>query len=450
MKHIYTVALLAILSITSLRAQDNMVLTAKNLPQAMLINPALAPERGFMSIPLVGSVDINFNNSFSLNDVITRQNGTNYLNNSGIINALSGNRNLTMIRMNLDLANVGFRISDKIYGGVSLRSRVHVASDLPGGLFELLVENPYDRYTTFNMAMSPNLVGWNELGISATYRINDNWRVGARLKYLMGVASVESGVINFDMDKQFDRYTLSGDVNIRGGNINFDGNNNDMVEGLFGNSGFGADIGVQYTSDDKKWSANASVSDLGTISWNAKNSSKIVTRNPNTKFEFMGFGDLQNFAANSDDMGQLLDSVYQKFTRTIGVDTTSGVGFSSSLPTTIQAMGSYAIDPKFRHNVSLGFIGTFPNAERFHYAISAGYNYRTVNGMWELMTNYTYKSNNPLNIGLGVVFLANKFQLFLASDNVISYFSMANARSANAKLGITVFFANRSRGYSRY
>jgi hypothetical protein len=65
--------------------------------------------------------------------------------------------------------------------------------------------------------------------------------------------------------------------------------------------------------------------------------------------------------------------------------------------------------------------------------------------MWQLMANYTYKNDNPFNIGAGVVMTTGIFQLFLATDNVIPFCrNIGGVKDATFTWGLN-FFMGRKR-----
>lgn len=439
----HILALLALLTISiPCMAQDNMTQGTVDLPQAMSLNPAMRPRSSFLSIPFFGSFQVGVSNSFSYNNIIEKRDGVKYLNTKSLLSATSSAGSGFIASANLDLINLGFYVSPDDFIGISVRARVHGAMNWPSDLFGFMLDNPLEADRNFAIDYSPNVLGWVEAGVSYSRPVSDNFTVGVRFKYVGGLVSLQSrNGIQFNVNKQYDRYTLSGDYDIMAGNINLagDGQTDDLLRGMSRNPGFAVDLGVSFLSNDKHFSASASVSDLGAIWWNAENSSRIKVSNPNEKFDFTGVGDL-NFAGGSPiDFGNAIDSTFKAFNRTMGVDTISGVGFSTMLPTTFQAMGSYAIDRHFRHNVSVGFIGSLPYRGGFDYAVSAGYAYRTLNGMWQLMANYTYTNYNPIGIGLGVAFTAGCFQMYLATDNIIPVFSIPNARGTGARLAFNFF-----------
>ncbi len=451
MKRLYT--LLSVvgycLMATAASAQDHFTFAARDLPQSILSNPAMRPSRGFVSMPIFGSLSLSFDNSFSYNNIIKKNGeGVRYLDTYGLLKATQGN-NLTLLRMNLDLVNTGFFIGEQDYMGISLRTRVHVGTSLPDGLFGMILDNPIDEHKTFDISTIPNILGWAELGLSYTRDIDENWRVGGRVKYLNGVVSLQSTGMDITARKEYNRYVISGDYTLRGGNVNFANSSNmfgDALKNLSSNPGFAFDLGGTYRSDDERLNVAASVTDLGAIFWNANNSSIIQTHSNGKEYEFYGVDGLNGLINGTTSLGHVLDSAYTDISRTLNADTTRGK-FTQMLPTTFQLAADYALGPYQRHHVSAGMVGMIPYHGKFHYALSAGYAYRTLTGTWQFMANYTYKSNNPVNLGLGVVMTAGKFQFYLATDNIIPAFSLASARGANISLGIN-FFTTRSEGRS--
>ena len=94
---------------------------------------------------------------------------------------------------------------------------------MPEGLFGMILDNPINEYKTFDVSMTPNAIGWVELGVSYTRDIDENWRGGGRLKYVNGLMSVQSTGMDVTVRKEYDRYTVTGDYALRGGNVDFSG-----------------------------------------------------------------------------------------------------------------------------------------------------------------------------------------------------------------------------------
>jgi long-subunit fatty acid transport protein len=318
------------------------------------------------------------------------------------LNSLSGDNDFFAGGYSLDIIHLGMAVRENDYISLSFRNRFSAAGSLPRDLAELVLDNPYDKYKTFDISSTFKFIMWNELGLSYSYKFNDNWQLGGRLKYLSGVINAETEKLSYTIDKYYDYYLLSSDVNLRSNvGSSSSSSNNDWFDPVdfnpigyffsnnFSDAGIGIDVGAKYQTTDKRLTANASISDLGMIFWNERNSINTITLNPNNKLKFEGFGDLEQTFNSGADFTTLFDSVGTEFKRTIGIAEVEDYSYSSSLPTLFQASGTYSIDDKFTHNVSLGFAGRLVMSDKFHYAISAGYHWFSDSKRWQLLANYT-------------------------------------------------------------
>lgn len=445
MKKIFII-LFAFASMSGFSQISTLQMQIENMPQNMSVNPALAPTKSYVAFPFLGGLNVNARTSFSYNDVFKVENGKKYFNHQKLSDALSKNSDVNTFILDMDILRGGFYVSDKDFIDINIGTHVYFGSDMPEGLLPFLMDNPIDKVSgNFNVAMKPYTMGWAEFGVGYSRVINDNFRIGIRGKYIAGLVGVQSDGMDFNIEKNYDKYYLSGQYSVNGGNMNF--SNMDITKilgGMFSNSGFGIDLGLEFVSNDQKIKAMASVSDFGEIFWNDSNSSTITSNSKGEKFEFNGFGDLNNLLNDGADFGHLVDSVFKSFAKTIGSDTLSG-GFSTYLPTRYHAMVEYAIDDNFQHNVSLSFMGVQAFKRAFDYAITAGYTYRSKNGYWQLAGNYTYRPHIPIGIGIGGAYTSRKFQLYLGVDNILPIFDLKNAKNVGARLSMNFFIGRNKR-----
>ncbi len=422
-------------------AQDNVALQAKELPQALHLNPAARPSKSFLSVPLVGSFSLGASNPFSINQIIDVQSTGSYLNLQAMSN-LSGTTPLLMTS-DWDIANMGFYLSDEDFLQVSVRARSSASTTHPSGLYDFLSSSTLGTLKQYDISFTPDVLGWGEVGVGYSRSIDDNFTVGARLKYLMGFIGVQSPTgVNFSLNQNYDQYLVSGNYTMNLGGLslaNSDGKMNYFVS-PFENSGLAADIGMTYVSDSEEFTASFSVSDFGAIWWNGDGATQLNVKNPGAQYDFKGAGNL--LGSRDITFVEVLDSLFVDLNNTIGLDTLKGASFSTPLPTTIQAMGSYALGDELEHNLSLGFIGAIPTRGDMRYSVTAGYAYRSPNDVWQLMCNYSYRWDNPVNIGVGAVMTTGNFQMYLSTNNVISLFSPNDARNVNFNLGINIFFGD--------
>ncbi|MDE7133837.1 MAG: hypothetical protein K2N86_00955, partial [Rikenellaceae bacterium] len=102
---------------SSLRGQDMHLMTAVGVtPQNMYVNPAVVPERSYLSLPLLGAVGINVGTSLGYGSFI--RNGE--IDGAKLARKVRGKA--FRLEMGLDLLNVGVRTR---HGGlVSISDRV--------------------------------------------------------------------------------------------------------------------------------------------------------------------------------------------------------------------------------------------------------------------------------------------------------------------------------------
>ena len=432
-----TVILLMILIVSSTRiakAQlSNLNLQAHGLAQNSLVNPALMPASSFVSMPFIGSFDVGVRTAFTSENMFTKIGGVNFINNTGMINALDGNNNISSMNLNLDLLSGGFYIGSNNYVGINLSARMHMASSVPGDVFSMLTDNPIELQTAvYDINLDPSVMGWSELGLSYSRKLPQGFTIGARIKFLSGFMSLNSES-NFKVRKDYDQYILDGNFNIQGGNINLANMNvTESIAGLTDNLGLGADLGIAWEGVDGRLKISAAVTDMGVINWSEQSS---TIKGSGTGFAFKGLGDLQNLLGSGGSLSSLMDSVSTAFTQTIGMDTVVGK-FKTRLPARYQARFEYALGKKQQHGISVAFQGAQIIYKHFDYVLSAGYAYRSPNKRWQLMANYSYRPNEPYAFGVGTAYTSRGVQIYLGIDNIIPIFDISNANQTNFKFAL--------------
>lgn len=334
------------------------------------MNPAFDADQNYVSIPALGNVNISLHGNFGYGDVVmdnplypdrsgkkmtTFMNP--YISDSKALDGFSKGNNRIVGDVNLTLLSAGF----KAFGGyntIELNSRTNFGTALPYELFEFarnLGNNTYDIGDINAHAQS-----YAELAFGHSRNINDKLRVGAKLKFLFGVARADFQFKNVRADLSADnKWTVSGDalaqVSMKGftyqseqdeykaeGAGTYDKITDVDVDGA-GVSGFGmaVDLGAVYKIDDS-WTLSASLLDLGFLSW----SNDLQATNHSKSFEFDGFHDV----SVKDDHGSTIDDQSDKYGdqitdfinlkddgnqggRTTGIGATFNAGCEYTLPT---------------------------------------------------------------------------------------------------------------------
>lgn len=447
----------------NLLAQDNMIFMGRNTPQKFLINPALHPEdRFFISFPIIGGISEQLNTNIAYSDIFTLNTNNKETINANLINSLKENNQIRNV-LNLDILHLGFKIGRKgSYMGISVGARTTLDASISKDVFSFLMDNPIDKNKQFMLNLIPDALSWAEAGIAFSQRLSRNFTIGIRVKGLMGFSSAQADNITILADKSFDKYIISGDVNLKTGNVNLledEGAYNDdfydyyddketIKPANFSSPGFAVDLGISYVSDDKRWNAYASISDFGRLYWSDEYSTQIVSSNPQAKYEWTGVKNIDDIINGSSSFKDQLENVLDEMTAVMGLDTVR-TSFTSKLPMTLQAGVRFSVDRELKHNLSLNMLYVMPQYAKKYYEFTAGYTYSTKNKRWDIIGSYTYKSLSPFNIGIGGLYRGRGFEIFLMSDSVNSFFDYKSARSTVVRFGMN-FYCGGKRLKNKY
>lgn len=362
----------ALLANGTVAAQNlNSAYFLEGFAQGHEMNPAKEYDRkGYLSMPFIlGYMNIGTKGNLNLKDVLyknpdpTQNNLVTYLHPSiGVDKALSSfsSNNKLLLDARMDLVSLGFH-AFKGYNTVSLGMRVNAGANIPYELFEItknITNKNYDISSAGLMVRS-----WAELALGHSHRINDAWRVGGKMKFLLGLgyANVNmSGMkLNLTDKDEMGKDQWSASVNARSevgvkgvswgegnqageevgfGDLDFNG---------FGPNGFGMgfdlgaewDLGKQGLVNGLK--VSAALLDLSFIKWNHV----AVAQNSGEDFIFKGFENIQikgdpdgvPMGEQTDDLEDQLDKLYNLQTsgttsKAMWMGATLNIGVEYTLP----------------------------------------------------------------------------------------------------------------------
>ena len=269
-----------------------------SMPMRHKLNPALASDRGYISVPGLGNVMADVHSNLSLTSFLYPQNGglTTFMNPSisaseflsGIVagNALKADVDVTLLSTGF-YGKRGFTTID-----ISARSMSDLY--LPGELFRFMKlgmdHAAGSRYHIENLTLqSDNYV---EVAVGHAHPIGEKLVIGVKLKGLIGAANVRATIDRMDISLSGDQWLIDAngvaDLSARGSSFRYD--EQGRIQGLDWHSpgpagwGLGVDLGMVYRFDDR-WLLSASVVDLGFIRW----SHNLRGETRNEPFSFEGF-----------------------------------------------------------------------------------------------------------------------------------------------------------------
>ncbi len=456
MKQLYTAFLLLSLSIC-MNAQDNAFMFLEGVPQTTQINPAFRPVKGgYFALPAFGSIKFNGTNTgFSWSDII--RNGTGAQADSLIIDIdnLSSklqDNNLLATEASLQVFGLGFRVK-KAFITLDVNHRMKAKLNYPKSLLDLRYGNyNYDKNVPISHSFSDlfiNTIDYHEIALGVSHPITEKITVGARFKYLIGVANAESEKFNVGIETLDDgtmimqsdaafrtsyplHVTTDADGYIDDISTDDDAEATDILLG--DNRGFGFDLGVTWNVIDKL-TIGAAVNDIGFINWKT-NTNRFYSKG---RFEYNGIDVTKTITGDDDDtdyLEDLADDLEDSF-KFEADESSYKTGLMGSFNVTAEyqlkkwlnfgaVSKSYIIDDKLVPETTLA-LGLTPGS-----ALSSVF-------------TYSMMKNAPANFGAALALKLGALQVYAATDNLNSVFTPNKAKYVNARLGINFVFSGRKK-----
>jgi len=326
-------AIMSVAALTASAQSTNSGYFLDNYTYRHQMNPAMANDFNFVSFPGLSNVNIAMRGSLNLSSVLYNVDGRTCLfTNPNIpVDEVMKNideRNKIGANIKLTLLAGGF----KAWGGyntVSVNAVTNVNATIPGAFFSLAKEGIANK--TYDIKdMRASAMGYAELAFGHSRDIKQvpGLRVGANLKFLIGIANVDAyfnearltlGEDSWQAETNADIYANVGGFEyeheyseenqreyVSGANLDGDGS--------IGPNGFGMalDLGATYRWRDFTFSA--AVLDMGFISFSkTRHASTNGTRTLDTSaYTFSANGNADNSFENEwDRLQSNLDDLYQ-------------------------------------------------------------------------------------------------------------------------------------------
>jgi hypothetical protein len=313
------------------------------------LNPALAPGRGYLNLPVIGTFNASVNSSTlgyqDVMDIIDNSEGGDFFKSDAFINKLDNLNNLN-VNLSTDILSAGW-YKGKNFWSFNIGLRNDIGASIPKGMFEFLREmdglSAYDnleRLSNINQKVghqSLEINSYAEVGVGLARNITERLTVGARVKALLGVGNLKLDINNIAVNSNLSGYN-TGDLNdLNGGaEIRVDAtleNSSKLIElseddgvideiefGTFGLAGYGLgiDLGASYKLMDKL-TLSASLLDLGFMKW-SKNNTSVAKATANQSYDLTNSSDRCEFVdkvasgevLNFDMLNMTLDKSAQK------------------------------------------------------------------------------------------------------------------------------------------
>lgn len=437
------------------------------------LNPAFAPERNYVSFPVLGNLSVGLNSNVGLSTFLYPMNGqlATFMHPDVSADEFLGKlRNVNHIKENLNLTILSFGFRG--FGGYntfSIGVRENLSLSLPKDLFTFMKlgqDGPTSHYNFKNIGIAGNAIA--EVALGHSRQILPQLRVGAKLKILVGGGDFNARISDMDVTLGDEMWSVraNGEVNIAAGNglkvptyaesgkhysnpddadlIDWDG----IDYSKFGIGGIGAaiDLGAVYQLHPDL-ELSASVTDLGFVSWNNAVHGKTGT----ASWEFKGFEDVAidknspNYESNKFDqqlenLGNDLEDAVEFHRLSDGGSRTTGIG------ATVTIGGVYTAP--FYRGLKGGLLFT-QRIDGIHSwtegRISANI---TPVGFFDASINYALSTFGS-SFGWIINIHPKGFNLFLGSDfqffKVTPQYIPVGNINANVQLGINFTFGSKSK-----
>ncbi len=187
-------------SVNPVLSQDNTLYLIHSIPQANQLNPALMfPCKFYIELPVISSVKLNVRNTgFGFHDAVHTgtglQSDTFYLDLPNLNNKL---KRMNYFRMDaeINLLGFGFLLKDW-YCTFGIINHTEVRVAYPHDVVSIrdgnwLVAEQRPNPLSFS-GIGVDATNWNSIGVSAAKEVKDGLRLGIRLKYIQGVANINT------------------------------------------------------------------------------------------------------------------------------------------------------------------------------------------------------------------------------------------------------------------
>lgn len=419
------------------------------------LNPAFAPLRGYVNIPVLGGVQINGSGNLSVSKLLFPFDGrlvTLLDKNISAAQALSGLRDKNMLGIDGRINIIGFgafRRDRKSFWSFDLNTRVEAEVNLPYSLFDFF-KNGQNRATIEDLGVSSH--AYLEAAFSYSFPLTDKIYLGARGKFLVGAARARVAIDRLDIALQENEWRVDGTgsfdvtgVELEPQRRESDGSEYYSLDHLDASSvkmpagyGFAVDLGVTYdVIPDLQLSL--AVNDLGFVSWGK--SGRSLGRMSKSQ-SFSGVEIVDGEVSDVDfDFGELeFDKVNVSKRKT------------DMLRTSINLGAEYEL---WRHKIGLGLLYNVRvwDQRAFH-NLTASVNFHPIR--WFTLTgSYSVLNGQAHAMGLALNLCPNWINFFVATDMLVckhtpQYFLPVKSTSMSVTLGIGVPIGKRGHRIPEY
>lgn len=417
MKKLYT-TLLALVAAATLWAQNPTTYFMEGTPLRNRWNPAFAPDRGYVNIPIIGGIQIETQGNLSLDKVLIPQGDQLTTIFSGSVPSAFALEELSSINelgfgSTINIIGFGKYAKDrKTFWSVDLNLRMESDVHLPYGLFEFMKNGGSADISNLGFSAESYL----EAAFCYSFPITKKIYLGVRGKFLAGAARINMNFDRFGASLGEERWyadalgrlEISGivpdiSVNEKTGKEFYDLGNIGSQFKVPAGYGFGVDLGVTYDVRPNL-QLSASINDLGAMFW-SKGKTAIGELGRSIEFTGVEIDENGNALPTSFDLDDL------------DFEPCGGKGVSNMLQTSINVGGEYDFLNR-RIGVGLFYNIRFREYRTLHNLTLSG-NFRPLKWL-HISGSYTFVDNRAHAVGVGLNICPGGINFFVGTDMLFS------------------------------
>ncbi len=416
MKKLYAV-LIALAAVTTLSAQNPTTYFMEGSTFRSQWNPAFAPDRGYVNIPVLGGIQIGTQGNLAVDKVLIPQNGQLTTIFSGSVPATFALKELSEMNSlgvgtTINIIGFGRYARDRrTFWSADLNIRTDIDLHLPYGLFDFMKNGNSADISGLGISGESYL----EAAFSYSFPITEKLYLGVRGKFLAGAARFRMNFDRFYASLGEDRWyaDATGTLEVAGlapgtktteaGTLVYDMDNLVDKFKVPAGYGFGVDLGVTYDLLPQL-QLSASVNDLGFMCW-SKGKTSIGETSRTIEFTGVEIDEEGNATQPSFDLEEL------------ELEVRESKGITKMLRSSVNLGGEYAFLNR-RIGVGLFYNIRFREYETLHNLTLSG-NFRPLHWL-HISGSYTFVDNRAHAVGLGLNICPGGINLFLGTDVLLS------------------------------
>ena len=399
-------------------AQDPVSYFMEGSSFQMQWNPAFAPKKGYVNIPVVGNYQASVAGNTAFGDIVVLKNDKyKFIFNKKVPASLAlanlKEMNVTSTSMRVGAVNFGSYAKDnKSFWSFDMGARLDFDASLPYGFVDFLKNGNSVKANNLGY----DIQSYCEMAFSYSLPVTEKLYVGARVKGLVGLMRIGVYFHKLDIEKNSGywsadvagRFELSGTVppirksETTGNQIfDLDALNEDIFENMKIPAGYGAgiDIGATYNLLPNL-QLSASVNDLGVIFWKEENSALGIACK---KLEFGSLAPEDYISGNLPDV-DIEDFEFEVANSSRG---------TTALKTSINLGAQYGF---LNNKIGLGLLYNMKFQQyRKDHNITLSANFRPLEWL-HISSCYSLINNNVHAVGLGLNICPGFINLFAATD----------------------------------